>query len=147
MQALDKAFQRLKAFALGYPETREDHPWGDTLIKVKGKTFVFMGCDKTMLALSVKLPQRKEFALEYPFTSPTGYGLGKSGWITAKFGTKDKPPLDILEAWIDESFRAIAPKKVLALIADDVARTKKVSRGAAETRRRTGAKRQQNPAA
>ena len=116
MRALEKAFQRLKAFALAYPETREDHPWGDTLIKVKGKTFVFMGCDGNTLALSVKLPQRKEFALEYPFASPTGYGLGKSGWVTAKFEKKDKPPLDILEAWIDESFRANAPKKLVAAL-------------------------------
>ena len=42
------------------------------------------------------------------------YGLGKAGWVTAEFAPKDKPPLDILEAWIDESFRAIAPKKVVA---------------------------------
>jgi predicted DNA-binding protein (MmcQ/YjbR family) len=133
---LETAFERLRKFALAYPETREDHPWGDTLIKVKGKTFVFMGCDGKTLALSVKLPQRKEFALEYPFASPTAYGLGKSGWITAKFEKKDNPPLDILEAWIDESFRAIAPKKLLVAMNKDNG-----SRGDAETRSRKTPKR------
>ncbi|HUJ47312.1 MAG TPA: MmcQ/YjbR family DNA-binding protein [Rhizomicrobium sp.] len=111
-------FARLRKFALGFPETHEDHPWGDTLIKVRGKTFVFMGESDGGFGLSVKLPQSKEFALEYPFTKPTPYGLGKSGWVSAQFTKKDKPPLDVLEAWINESFRAIAPKSVLKTLAE-----------------------------
>jgi predicted DNA-binding protein (MmcQ/YjbR family) len=115
MATLKQAFDKLRAFALRYPDVREDHPWGETAIKVKGKTFVFMGVDKTRLGLSLKLPRSREFALEmHAFTKPTPYGLGKSGWVSAEFGPKDKPPLDVLEAWIDESFRAIAPKKVVA---------------------------------
>jgi predicted DNA-binding protein (MmcQ/YjbR family) len=105
-------FAHLRKFALAYPETREDKPWGETAIKVRGKTFLFMG-DNEGLSLSLKLPRSREFALEYPFTKPTAYGLGKSGWVSAKFAAKDKPPLDVLEAWIDESFRAVAPKKLV----------------------------------
>ena len=117
MTTLKQAFNRLRARALCYPETHEDHPWGESAIKVKGKTFVFMGVDKERLGLSLKLPYSREFALEYPFTKPTPYGLGKSGWVTAEFAAKEKPPLDILEAWIEESFRAIAPKKLVATLA------------------------------
>ncbi|HTQ13135.1 MAG TPA: MmcQ/YjbR family DNA-binding protein [Rhizomicrobium sp.] len=95
----------LRKFALAYPETREDRPWGEYAIKVRGKTFVFLGQE----GMSVKLPQSREFALEYPFTKPTPYGLGKSGWVSAQF---EKAPIDVLKAWIDESFRAIAPKKL-----------------------------------
>jgi predicted DNA-binding protein (MmcQ/YjbR family) len=61
----------------------------------------------------VKLPHSSGAALLFAFASPTGYGLGKSGWITARFGKKDKVPLGLLEAWIDESYRAIAPKAVV----------------------------------
>jgi len=50
-------FARLRKFALALPETHEDHPWGDTLIKVRGKTFVFMGESDDGFGLSVKLPQ------------------------------------------------------------------------------------------
>ena len=114
MATLKQAFDRLRKCALAYPETREDHPWGESAIKVKGKTFVFMGVDKVRLGLSLKLPRSREFALEYPFTKPTPYGLGKSGWVSAEFTGAENPPLDILEAWIDESFRAIAPKKLVA---------------------------------
>jgi predicted DNA-binding protein (MmcQ/YjbR family) len=113
MATLKQAFGKLRAFALAFPETHEDHPWGESAIKVKGKTFVFMGVDKERLGLSLKLPRSREFALDYPFTRPTSYGLGKSGWITAEFGVKDKPPLDVLEFWINESFHAIAPKKLV----------------------------------
>ena len=113
MNALEKAFDELKAIALRYPEAREDHPWGETAIKVRGKTFIFLYCGESRLSLSIKLTDRHEFALQYPFVAPTRYGLGKSGWVTATFTGKDKPPMDVLAAWMDDSFHAIAPKKLL----------------------------------
>ncbi|MEO3874292.1 hypothetical protein ABGB18_36300 [Nonomuraea sp. B12E4] len=32
--------EELRAFALGLPETHEDHPWGETVIKVNKKRAV-----------------------------------------------------------------------------------------------------------
>ncbi|HEY3776786.1 MAG TPA: MmcQ/YjbR family DNA-binding protein [Rhizomicrobium sp.] len=111
----------MRKFALRFPETQEDHPWGETAIKVRGKTFVFLGGPEGELRISLKLPHSREFALEYPFTEPTRYGLGKSGWVTASFGPKSKAPLDVLEAWTAESYRAIAPKSVLAKMEQEAA--------------------------
>jgi hypothetical protein len=34
--------------------------------------------------------------------------------VTARFGTREKPPVDLLKRWIDESYRAVAPKKLVA---------------------------------
>jgi hypothetical protein len=34
--------------------------------------------------------------------------------VTAQFGPNDKPPLDLLEEWLDESYRAVAPKRLVA---------------------------------
>ncbi|HUO93384.1 MAG TPA: MmcQ/YjbR family DNA-binding protein [Rhizomicrobium sp.] len=114
MATLKQAFSHLRKFALAYPETREDHPWGESAFKVRSKVFVIANVTEEGLHVTVKLPRSQEFALEmHSFAEPTGYGLGRSGWITAWFGPKDKPPLDILEAWIDESFHAVAPKKLL----------------------------------
>jgi hypothetical protein len=56
------------------------------------------------------------FALDYPFAKPTGYGLGKSGWVTASFDDGAAAPLEVLLAWVDESFRAVAPKKLVAAL-------------------------------
>jgi predicted DNA-binding protein (MmcQ/YjbR family) len=104
----------LRTFALGFPEAREDFPWGERVVKVKDKVFVFLGRDDEDLGVTVKLPSSGLLALGLPFASPTGYGLGKSGWVTARFTAKDKPPLDVLRKWIDESYRAVAPKELVA---------------------------------
>lgn len=111
----------LRAFALGFPEATEDFPWGERVAKVNKKVFVFLGADPVAggnLSFSVKLPETGEEALDLPFTKPTGYGLGKSGWVTASFGPKDKPPVEILKSWIGESYRAVAPKKLSALLSE-----------------------------
>ena len=106
--------ERLRTLAMGYPEVREDFPWGHSAFKVRGKAFVFLAAEGDWLKLSVKLPQSHPFALDQPFTEPTGYGLGRAGWVSATFAAGDEIPMDVLTAWVDESFRAIAPKTLLA---------------------------------
>lgn len=106
----------LRAFALGFPEAYEEFPWGERVAKVKGKVFVFLGMDGDELGLSVKLPQSGILALGLPFASPTGYGLGKAGWVSVRFGKREKAPVDLLRSWIDESYRAVAPKKLVAAL-------------------------------
>ena len=103
----------LRAYALAFPEAREDFPWGERVVKVKDKVFVFLGRDGEDVGVTVKLPSSGLLALSLPFASPTGYGLGKSGWVTARFGPKDKPPLELLEKWIEESYRAVAPRALV----------------------------------
>jgi predicted DNA-binding protein (MmcQ/YjbR family) len=104
----------LREFALGYPGTHEDFPWGERAIKVNKKTFLFMRCDGDALSLSTKLPVSREEALSMPFAEPTHYGLGKSGWVTAAFGPGERPPVKTLRKWIDESYRAVATKRLIA---------------------------------
>jgi predicted DNA-binding protein (MmcQ/YjbR family) len=111
-----KAEAVLRHYALGFPEAAEEFPWGERVIKVRGKIFVFLGIVENGLRVGVKLPTSSEMALTLPFTAPTGYGLGRSGWITAKFAGRQKPPIDLLKGWIDQSYVAVAPKKLAAVI-------------------------------
>jgi predicted DNA-binding protein (MmcQ/YjbR family) len=116
-----RAETALRDYALTFPEAHEDFPWGHRALKVKGKAFLFLSNGKggaDMLSLSVKLPVSGAVALSLPFASPTEYGLGKSGWVTARFNDGDGIPLDMLKEWVNESFRAIAPKRVLARLED-----------------------------
>jgi len=106
--------EALRQHALKYPEVHEDHPWGELAIKVKGKAFIFMRGDAEMVSLSVKLPHSRDMAADLPFAEPTHYGLGKHGWVTARITAKEGAgTLEMLKAWIDESFRAVAPKSIL----------------------------------
>ena len=108
----------LRAIALGYPEAVEEHPWGESAFKVRTKVFVFMGVPADgCLSLSVKLPESASVALLEPWASPTGYGLGRSGWVSFAFGPGDDVPVERIEDWIDESYRAIAPKRLVATLA------------------------------
>lgn len=108
----------LRKIALAYPETHEGFPWDrHRALKVRRKVFVITTCDDEGLSVTVKLPWSAEGALQFPFCEPTGYGLGRAGWITASFAPRRKPPLDVLRSWIDESYRAVAPKKLVAALA------------------------------
>lgn len=99
-------------FALSLPEAYEDRPWGETVVKVCNKIFLFWGDSPTALAFSLKLPRSHGYALSLPYTKPTGYGLGKSGWVSFHTTVDTALEMPLVKEWIVESYRAIAPKKL-----------------------------------
>jgi predicted DNA-binding protein (MmcQ/YjbR family) len=112
--ASDKALQELRAFGLKYPGAHTKSPWpGHLDLAVNDKTFAYLSIEGDPFKLSCKLPQTGDQALMLPNTSPTPYGLGKSGWVTATLEDGETPAVDIYKEWIDESYRAQAPKKLL----------------------------------
>ena len=114
-KAADRIVHELRAFGLKYPGAHSKAPWpGHDDLAVKDKTFAYLPAEGEPFSLSVKLPFTGEEALTLPFAEPTGYGLGRSGWITARFTPSDQPDLDLLKRWISESYRAVAPKKLSA---------------------------------
>ena len=107
----------LLAFALSLPEAWEDHPWGESVAKVGKKVFVFFGDDgaaERVRSFTVKLPQSADEAGAMPWTADPGYGLGRGGWLTVT--PPEDAPMDLLRAWIVESYRAVAPKRLAALL-------------------------------
>ena len=113
---LRKVEAELRRFALYYPAAWEDNPWGERVAKVGKKVFVFLGKADTGLSITVKLPRSATLALGLPFTSPTGYGLAKSGWVTSQFDRSARPPIEVLKQWIDESYRAVASRKLVKIL-------------------------------
>lgn len=106
----------LVAFALALPGAFEDHPWGEIVAKVGKKVFVFFGTGDSRdqgFGMSVKLPQSASVALGLPFIEPTGYGLGKSGWVSVTFPKGADMPAPMFKEWILESYRAVAPKTLV----------------------------------
>ena len=109
---LKAAEKKLRAHGLAKPGAYEEFPWGDRALKVAKKIFAIMSCTADNgLILTVKLGELSDEVLQLPFAEPTGYGLGKSGWVTARFALAGRPPVGILCDWIDESYALVAPKK------------------------------------
>ena len=109
----DALLRQLRAYGLALPGAHTKSPWpGHLDLAVNDKTFAYLPPDGEPFSISVKLPKSSSIALMLPHTQPAPYGLGKSGWVSAEFGKK-LPPIDLLKAWIDESYRAQAPKKLV----------------------------------
>jgi predicted DNA-binding protein (MmcQ/YjbR family) len=104
---------KLRTAALAYPETIEDHPWGEAAFKVRKKIFMMMMEHEGRLIFTVKLPASHMFAKELPNVTATGYGLGRSGWVTLTLAPKEKADTAMLFDWLDESYRAVAPKTLV----------------------------------
>ena len=118
MTTIDTWFEALRAYGLSLPEATEDHPWGHCALKVRAKTFCWLDRQDRFSA-TVKLPVSRDFAAMFDWTEPTGYGLGRSGWVTARFAEDaEAPDLDLLKRWLTESYRAVAPKKLGAHVPD-----------------------------
>jgi predicted DNA-binding protein (MmcQ/YjbR family) len=110
----DDILKELRAFGLAYPGAHFKSPWpGHMDLAVKDKTFAYLSLEGEPLGISCKLPRSSAMALMLPFCKPTEYGLGKSGWVSASFADADVD-VAMLKAWIDESYRAQAPKKLVA---------------------------------
>ena len=110
----DEVVRALRAFGMTYPGAHSKAPWpGHDDLAVKDKTFAYLPVEGDPFSLSVKLRYTGEVALDLPYASPTGYGLGKSGWVTFTPSGKEMPSLDRLKEWIDESYRAQAPRKLV----------------------------------
>ncbi len=94
----DKLLQELRSFGLAYPGAHTKSPWpGHLDLAVNDKTFTYLSIEGEPFSISCKLPASSNVALMLPFCTPTGYGLGKSGWVSAQFPEGTKPPVDMLK--------------------------------------------------
>ena len=107
------AAERVRDLGVAYPGAHEDFPWGEPVLKVDGKVFVFYGPTEAdaALRLGVKLKHTATDALESAHASPMGYGLGRHGWVSFRFPADALPDPQQLAAWIDESYRCVAKKR------------------------------------
>lgn len=114
-KSVDAALEELRTFGLTYPGAHLKSPWpGHLDLAVKDKTFAYLSAPGEPFSISCKLPSSNALALALPFTEPTAYALGRSGWVTARPPAGAALPLAMFKAWIDESYRAQAPKKLVA---------------------------------
>ncbi|MGW3668041.1 MmcQ/YjbR family DNA-binding protein [Streptomyces sp. NPDC005141] len=113
-----KKWQKVREFALGLPGAAEDFPWGETVAKVNKKVFVFLGLDDGSYPMGITVKLKDEaahaHALTAPGAEPAGYGLGRAGWVRVPLEEQGAPAAELLCDWVEESYRVIAPKKLIA---------------------------------
>ena len=111
---------RVRRYALGLPEAYEAFPWGESVAKVAGKVFVFLGSADGSHGVRITLKltgvEAHEHALSMRDARPAGYGLGRAGWVSLALDVEDAPLVDLLTDWGQESYRVVAPKRLVALL-------------------------------
>lgn len=110
----DPTIAACEQFALSLPEAWPDTPWGDRVVKVGKKIFVFLsapGSERSVV--TVKLPDSGADALSVPGAAPTGYGLGKHGWVTIPIAGLAEEEREVLLDFVEESYRAVATKALV----------------------------------
>jgi predicted DNA-binding protein (MmcQ/YjbR family) len=106
----------LSDVASALPGAHLDFPWGERVVKVGPKIFVFLGSDDPAAGsagIGLKLRESHDEAMATPGARPSGYGLGKAGWVSIPLD-RARPPTEVLERWLRESYRIVAPKRLTA---------------------------------
>jgi predicted DNA-binding protein (MmcQ/YjbR family) len=110
----DALVAELRAWGLTLPGAHSKSPWPEhDDLAVKDKTFAYLPAKGRPFSLSCKLPYTGYEALQLPFAEPTGYGLGKSGWVSFSPPDGQLPDLAQLKEWVEESYRAQAPRRLV----------------------------------
>lgn len=90
---------------------------GEPTFRVRGKNFVFT--DRAARGLTVKLPKEEAAAViaTEPGAEPTGYGLGRHGWVSLPVGDDaDEGRWQQVEEWVRTSYTLVAPKSLAKIV-------------------------------
>jgi len=110
----------LRRIALRYPETQEGVSCGKQAFKARNKAFLFLGRDATHYNAMFKLRDALPEAARLAAREPTHYAVGGHQWVKLTFPHDQSPPPELLDRWIDESYRLMAPKTLVALLPESV---------------------------
>jgi predicted DNA-binding protein (MmcQ/YjbR family) len=111
---------KVEKIALALPDaSRVDiEAWdGEPTFRVRTKNFVFTNKDAT--SISVKLDKEEAAAVvaTEPGAEPTGYGLGRHGWVSIDLGKK--PDWDQVTEWVRTSYTLVAPKTLARQVLEE----------------------------
>ncbi|MEL7157602.1 MAG: MmcQ/YjbR family DNA-binding protein [Actinomycetota bacterium] len=102
----------LRAHALSFPEVHEGTSCVNRAFKARTKNFLFLGEKedeyRIMLRLENSVAEARKLVADHD-----RWTIGNTKWVTMLFGPDEAPPSGLVERWIEESYRTLAPKKLV----------------------------------
>ena len=107
----------LRSIAMRYPEVEEGIACKGTVLEcstfqARKKAFLFVSAKDAR----VKLGESLKEAADLEAKNPDGYQVGGKGWVKIIFNPDRPAPGGLMERWIDESYRLLAPKQRVAML-------------------------------
>ena len=107
---------QLRSLCLALPETAEKEAWGDATFRVRDKIFAMVKQGDGQLSIWCKAPDGFQQILidsdpDFYFRPPY---VGHKGWVGLRLDAN--PDWAAVENTVRQSFRLIAPKKLVAQI-------------------------------
>jgi predicted DNA-binding protein (MmcQ/YjbR family) len=115
--------ERIEAVVARLPQAaRVDiEAWdGEPTFRVNGKNFIFSAPDASSISVKLSKEEAASVVATDPLVEPTGYGLGRHGWISVSIpaGTSAQRWREI-EEWIRTSYTLIAPRKLARQVLEE----------------------------
>jgi len=114
--------ERLEQIAARLPEAErvDIEAWGgEPTFRVRGKNFVFASPDASSISVKLPLDEATAVVAMDPAASPTGYGLGRHGWVTVDLaGRLGAARWREVEEWVETSYTLVAPRRLARQVLD-----------------------------
>lgn len=112
--------ERIESLAMALPEAErvDIEAWeGEPTFRVRGKNFVFASKDSSGFSLKVDKDEAEAVIASDPDVDPTGYGLGRHGWISVTLPDRaGEDRWDVVREWIRTSYTLVAPRKLARIV-------------------------------
>lgn len=106
--------EEVRAIAMRLPDATEGSSCVNRAFSAGGKNFAFLGEQENGCGLRLKLRESVPEIESLAERHPDRFEVGAHGWAMLRFGPDDHPPTAELERWVTESFRLLAPKRLVA---------------------------------
>lgn len=111
--------KRIVEIALELPEAErvDIEAWdGEPTFRVRNKNFVFAAPDFSGIGVKLSKEEAAAVVATDDLVEPSGYGLGRHGWVSITIGRADDDRWEQIREWIRTSYTHVAPKKLARIV-------------------------------
>ena len=112
--------KRLEQIVERLPEAErvDIEAWGgEPTFRVRGKNFIFAAHDASGISVKLSKDEAEAVVATDPGAEPTGYGLGRHGWVSLQIPTKaNAARWQQIEEWVRTSYTLVAPKSLAKIV-------------------------------